>query len=84
MSAVALLCILLALATAVLLWRYVVQRRELQDVNRGVAAAAAHRHRRLARGPRGIGELEAGAVGAGHGDQPSADARRLPSATAAG
>ncbi len=33
MSAVALLCILLALAAAVLLWLYVAQRRELSDVN---------------------------------------------------
>ena len=34
MSAVALLCILLAFAAAVLLWLYFVQRRELQDVSR--------------------------------------------------
>src|ERR1700677_4548089 len=33
MSAVALLCILLALAAAVLLWLYVAQRRELHDVD---------------------------------------------------
>jgi diguanylate cyclase (GGDEF)-like protein/PAS domain S-box-containing protein len=33
MSAVALLCILLALAAAVLLWLYIAQRRELNDVN---------------------------------------------------
>jgi diguanylate cyclase (GGDEF)-like protein/PAS domain S-box-containing protein len=33
MSAVALLCILLALAAAVLLWLYVAQHRELNDVN---------------------------------------------------
>ncbi|HEY2037888.1 MAG TPA: EAL domain-containing protein [Steroidobacteraceae bacterium] len=34
MSAIALLCILLALAAAVLLWFYAVQRRELKDVFR--------------------------------------------------
>jgi len=33
MSAVAVLCILLALAVAILLWRYALQRRELHDVN---------------------------------------------------
>src|SRR5579872_815868 len=34
MSAIALLCILLTLAAAVLLWLFAAQRRELQDVNR--------------------------------------------------
>src|SRR6185437_6135352 len=34
MSAIALLCILLALAAAVLVWLYIAQRRELRDVSR--------------------------------------------------
>ena len=34
MSALALLCILLALAAAVLLWLYAAQRSELQDLSR--------------------------------------------------
>ena len=76
MSAVALLCILLALAAAVLVWLYVAQRRELNDVSQ-----VSQQLQRIAIGGSLAGRVEsasveAGAVGADHGDQPSADPRR--------
>ncbi|MGH8302962.1 MAG: EAL domain-containing protein [Steroidobacteraceae bacterium] len=55
MSAIALLCILLALAAAVLVWLYAVQRRELQDVSR-----LSQQLQRIAIGGSLAGRVESG------------------------
>ena len=55
MSAIALLCILLALAAAVLVWLYVAQRRELQDVSR-----LSQQLQRIAIGGSLAGRVESG------------------------
>ncbi len=55
MSAIALLCILLALAAAVLLWLYSSQRRELNDVSR-----LSQQLQRIAIGGSLAGRLESG------------------------
>ncbi len=55
MSVVALLCILLGLAVAVLLWRYLVQHRELNDVNE-----VSQQLQRIAIGGSLAGRLESG------------------------